>query len=241
MTLSGAEEAVRESEARLKSILEGTPLLQFVIDKTHRVISWNRAIELYSGIKAADVLGTTDQWRAFYFQQRPVLADLLVDEAIEHLPEWYEGKYTRSPIVEGAYEATDFFPLMGGSGKWLYFTAAPVRDAKGSIIGSVETLQDITGRKQAEIALKKSDERFLAFIKEAAMRLKNPLEVVEENISLVINDIESGRFDDKDSSLQLKIQIRNLEQIRKNIIELNKAILERSGVRSDASTQFLTE
>ena len=241
MTMSGAEAAVKESEAHLKSILEGSPLLQFVIDDNHAVISWNRAIEEYSGIKATDVVGTTNQWTAFYPEKRPVLADLLVDGSIENLPEWYEGKYKKARLVPGAYEAEDFFPRMGPSGTWLYFTAAPIRDAKGTIIGAVETLQDITEQKTADIALKESNDRFVAFIKEAAMRLKNPLEVVEENVSIIITDIENSQFDSHDVSLQLKIQVKNLEQIRQNIIELNKVIVNQSGDLSDASKKFLTE
>nr|WP_319375901.1 hypothetical protein [uncultured Methanoregula sp.] len=95
--------------------------------------------------------------------------------------------------------------------------------------------------RQDELALKESNDRFLAFIKEAAMRLKNPMEVVEQNISLVVEDIERGQFDNQDVLLQLKIQIRNLEQIRQNIIELNKVIVNRSGDFSEASRKFLTE
>jgi hypothetical protein len=91
-----------------------------------------------------------------------------------------------------------------------------------------------------EEALKESNERFLTFIKEAAMRLKNPLEVVEENLATVVNDLEHGELECSNVSLQLKVQIRNLEQIRKNIIELNKAIVERSGDLSEASKEFLT-
>jgi PAS domain S-box-containing protein len=147
------ENALRESEARLHSIVKGSPMLQFVVDKDHRVVSWNRAIEEYSGIKEAEVLDTKDQWKAFYDKERPVLADLLVDEKVESLPEWYQGKIQKSRLVEGAYEVTDFFPKMGVSGKWLYFTAAPIRDVNGAIIGAVETLEDITERKIAEEAL----------------------------------------------------------------------------------------
>jgi len=91
-----------------------------------------------------------------------------------------------------------------------------------------------------EAALKESNERFLIFIKEAAMRLKNPLEVVEENLATLLDDIEHGETECANVSLQLKVQIRNLEQIRKNIIELNKAIVERSGDLSEASKEFLT-
>jgi PAS domain S-box-containing protein len=148
-----AEEAIVESDARMNSILKGSPLPQFVIDKDHRVISWNRAIEEYSGVKAAEVLGKRVPWIVLYDTERPVLADLLVDEKVELLPEWYQGKISKSRLVDGAYEATDFFPKMGVTGRWLYFTAAPIRNASGGIIGAVETLEDITERKLSEKAL----------------------------------------------------------------------------------------
>lgn len=95
--------------------------------------------------------------------------------------------------------------------------------------------------RKDEIAIQESNDRFLAFIKEAAMRLKNPIEVIEENISLIVADVESSQFEVRDVVLQLKVQIRNLEQIRQNIIELNKAIVDRSGGFSEASKKFLTE
>ncbi|MBP1928975.1 light-regulated signal transduction histidine kinase (bacteriophytochrome) [Methanolinea mesophila] len=95
--------------------------------------------------------------------------------------------------------------------------------------------------RQDEIALEESNDRFLAFIKEAAMRLKNPIEVVEENIALVVDEIEKEQFESRDISLQLKVQVRNLEQIRQNIIELNKAIVDRTGDIPEPAKKFLTE
>jgi len=38
------------------------------------------------------------------------MADLLVDGAINEIPEWYDGNYSRSELVEGAYAATGLFP-----------------------------------------------------------------------------------------------------------------------------------
>jgi PAS domain S-box-containing protein len=48
---------------------------------------------------------------------------------------------------------------MGSSGIWLSFTAAPIRDMQGNIIGAVETLEDVTDRVTAENALRESSER----------------------------------------------------------------------------------
>jgi PAS domain S-box-containing protein len=157
--LSRKERALRESEQMMSAIVLGSPVPQFVIDKNHRVISWNRALEEYSGVKAQDVLGTTDTWRAFYDEARPVMADLLIDGTINKIPEWYAGKYRPSKYVNGAYEATDFFPKMGTSGIWLYFTASVIRDPDGNIFGAVETLEDVTDIKRAEAELgTKNDE-----------------------------------------------------------------------------------
>jgi hypothetical protein len=92
-----------------------------------------------------------------------------------------------------------------------------------------------------EEALRKSNERFLEFISETAMRLKTPLEVVEENIAFVESEVASGTGDPANVALELKIQMKNLEQIRQNIIELNKAICEHSDEMSLATRKFLTE
>jgi diguanylate cyclase (GGDEF)-like protein/PAS domain S-box-containing protein len=155
-----AEEALRESEQRLKAILEGSPIPTFVIDTDHRIIHWNRALEEMSGIIAEEVIETDQHWRAFYDERRPCMADLLVDRHLDEIPLWYEGKYTKSKLIEDAYEATDFFPYLGNNGKWLRFTAAALKDSHGFFIGAVETLEDITDRKLAEEALRNSEMRY---------------------------------------------------------------------------------
>ena len=71
--LKDREQVIRESEQKLQGIVQGSPIPQFVLDKNHRVVSWNRALEEYSGVKATEVLGTTHAWKAFYDQERPVL------------------------------------------------------------------------------------------------------------------------------------------------------------------------
>ena len=151
------EEALRDSKDTLNAIVRGSPIPQFVIDRKHRVIHWNETLEKYSGIKAEEIIGTNQQWKAFYQKERPCMADLLVDDKTETIPQWYEGRYAKSKLIEGGYEATGFFPHMGQSGTWLYFTAAPIRNSGGSVIGAVETLEDITERKRVEEALRQAN------------------------------------------------------------------------------------
>ncbi len=161
------ESALRESEDRLYSIVQGTPISTFVIDKDHRVVYWNRALEELSQIKAAEVIGTQGHWKAFYGEERPCMADLLVDQNFDSIPEWYAGKCKKSDLLEEAYEALDFFPDLSNGGRWLRFTAASIRDTQGKLIGAVETLEDITDRKQTEKDLIESEEKYRLVVENA--------------------------------------------------------------------------
>jgi PAS domain S-box-containing protein len=138
-----AENDLRESEARLNSVLHGSPIPQFVIDQNHHVISWNRALEEYSGVKSADVIGTNLHYTAFYGAPEPCLADLVVDGTAG-------GKFAQSKYIDGAYDGENFFPNMGSGGTWLHYTAAPVQDAHGKVIGAVESMEDISEQRLLE-------------------------------------------------------------------------------------------
>lgn len=143
---------------RLTEVMNANPVPCFVIDAAHRVVHWNKGCELVLGISAEKMLGSKDQWQAFYDLPRPTLADLVIDKQAEDLENnLYRSKNLRpSQVLAGAFEAEDFFPSLGNDGRWLYFTSAPIRDENGNIIGAVETLQDITTQRRAEIALQAS-------------------------------------------------------------------------------------
>ncbi len=148
-------------QERLTQIIESIPIPTFVLDKEHLVTHFNTAMENLSGIAYEEILGTRDTWKAFYKAARPTMADLIVDGAPEEeIARYYRGKYRKSPVKEGAYEAEDFFPDIGNGGRWLYFTAAPLMDSEGNVFGALETLQDTTERRRAVEARLKSERRF---------------------------------------------------------------------------------
>jgi PAS domain S-box-containing protein len=165
--LKKAENSLKDSEEMLRDVIFGSPIPTFVIDKNHKVIYWNHALEKQSGIKAKLIVGTDYHWKAFYDKKRPCMADLLLNGLEEDISKWYPKKFKKSKLVEGAYEATDFFPNLGEKGKWLHFTASVVKDAQGDVVSAVETLEDITQQKVAEKSLKKSFKRFSALAESA--------------------------------------------------------------------------
>jgi len=61
--------------------------------------------------------------------------------------------WRKSALIEGAYEAEEFFPHIGETGKWLFFTASPIKNAGGKTVGSIETFWDTTERREAKEAL----------------------------------------------------------------------------------------
>lgn len=131
-------------------IILSSAIPTFAVDKRHRVTHFNRACENLTGIRASDIIGTSRQWQPFYAHERPIMADFIIDGAPgEKFDEYYKGKYRPSEVVPGAYEAEDFFPDLGEEGKWLFFTAAPLKGTDGKIEGAIVTLQDVTREKQA--------------------------------------------------------------------------------------------
>ena len=184
-----AREVFSNGQQSLQSIIGSSPIPAFIIGKDHLIIYWNKALEELSGIKAKEVVGTGQQWRAFYKTARPCMADLLVDKFKKEIPQWYSGKFIKSKLIAGAYEATDFFPELGKRGRWLRFTAAVIRNSKGTVIGAVETLEDITQAKRAEESLLKAHEELEIKVKERTHKLTKANKALKEttdHLSLIL-------------------------------------------------------
>ncbi len=152
--LHRARQAVYQHDRWLTQIVECSSVAIFVIDASHCVTHWNRACEVLTGLKAVDVIGTRDAWRGFYPSSRPTLSNLVLADADEsELTRYYAAGHAASSLIPGAREAEMPFPGAAGSVRWLYFTAAPLFDARGDKIGALETLQDVTDRHRATDAL----------------------------------------------------------------------------------------
>lgn len=148
-----AEQALAESETRLRHMLDGSPVPLFVIDRAHRITHWNHACVALTGIVAEQMVGTRHQWQAFYESPRPVLADLVLEGAAqEKLDQHYPmGIHERDLAGRRVLEGETYLPKRG---KWLYFTAAPIHDRQGCVVAAMESIQDITERKQNEATLR---------------------------------------------------------------------------------------
>jgi PAS domain S-box-containing protein len=196
--LQSVERELVERERALSQIIEGNTIPTFVINKEHIVTHWNRACEKLTGYKAEEIVGTNKQWLPFRPEKRPIMADVIVDEMEEEEIEKYYGhSWRKSALIEGAYEAEEFFPHIGEAGKWLFFTAAPIRDANGETMGSIETLWDTTERREAQDALQRAHDELETRVEERTaelQKLNEELRTSEERYKTLFDNAPNSIF-----------------------------------------------
>lgn len=176
------------TQQEMAQLIQGSTVPTFVINQDHIVTHWNKAIEKLSGYHAEEIVGTNKQWMPFWKTERPSMADVVLDQTSEKtIKKLYEGKWRKSSLIEGAYEAEYFLPNLGTRGKWCWFTAAPIRDTNGKTIGAIETLWDRTEDKQAEEERKRHN-RELKTLCSIYQSLGAPLDI-EFRINLTMRQI----------------------------------------------------
>lgn len=150
-----AEDASELMGLHPSDFFDGSPIPTLAINADHVLTHFNHACALLLDIPSSEVIGRKDIGVRFYGTHRPILADLIVDGAHENrISEYYSKQFRKSAAVPGAYEAEGFFPKIGPRGRWLFFTAAPLKNSRGEVVGAIETLQDISERRRAEESLK---------------------------------------------------------------------------------------
>ena len=191
------EQELKRGRQMVESTLQGLPAAVMVIDRDHKVVHWNRAMERLTGVKAAEVVGSDRQWQPFYLEPRPVLADLVLEGDTQEVMRRYAGLgLKRSQLIEDGLEGEGFFPTLEPRGRHLYFLAAPIRDRDGQVVHAVETLVDLSDKRRLERELRKlsvtdsltglyNQRFFYATLKreiEAAQRYGHPLSLLMADI-----------------------------------------------------------
>jgi len=177
-----AQESLEESKKRLSDIINFLPDPTFALNRRGEVIVWNRAVEELTGIKAGDIIGKGGYEHAlpFWGERRPILADLAM--------EWDQTYEDRYPFVsrQGHTLLTEAFaPAVPPKGAFLWGKASALFDSQGEVVGAIETVRDITARKDMEEALRESAARHLALIQSL------PVGVISVDPELCITEINS--------------------------------------------------
>ena len=149
---------VEDSLSYTVRLMEQLVVATFVVDADCRVVIWNRACERLTGLRASEVIGTREQWRAFYTEPRPCLADLIALGRTEEITARYD-EYDRSgsdAVLSDCYRVRSWIE-MPRLGARIYLTAdaGPIYDESGKLVAVVETLRDMSVQKEAEAELER--------------------------------------------------------------------------------------
>ncbi len=157
-----AEEALLESEARYRRIVETANEGIWTIDADHRTTYVNR--------RTAEILGYTPQEM---LGRSP--AEFLFPEDVETVKDQLKERSNGTPAtnLEKRYRKKD------GSCVWVNMNTVPLYDDRGNYAGALGMIADITERKRAEDALRTANELLESRVRERTEALALSLEALK--------------------------------------------------------------
>ena len=229
-----AEEHIYTSHQQLLDIIEFLPDATFVVDKEKKVIAWNRAIEEMTGAMKENMLGKGDYEYAipFYGIRRPILIDLIFmpDLNIKKNYKFVEQK------GHAFYGEAFVSKVYGGRGAHLWGVASSLFDSSGDIIGAIESVRNITDKKNIEKTLFESEIKYRSIFDNA---IEGISQVTPEGRFISVNRAlaRMAGYDSPEEMIKSITNIGNQLYVNPEDRVRYKKMLEEQGVIKEFETQ----
>ena len=199
------EDALKESEKKYRELVEGVNSIILRMDVEGRVTFLNRFAQKFFGYKASEILG------------RSVIGTIVpvTDSAGRDLKAMI-GDIMLHPQKYVNNENENM--LRGGQRVWIAWTNKAVlgKDKRREEILCVGN--DITKIKEAEEALREMDKRKSAFVANVSHEFKNPLAIIRESLSQVLEGL-TGEINAKQERM-LGFAKHNTERLLRLVTDL---------------------
>ncbi|HEX3915831.1 MAG TPA: PAS domain S-box protein [Caulobacteraceae bacterium] len=130
---------------RYRRLIEGiTDYAIYMLDPTGVVTSWNPGAQRFKGYTATEIIG--QHFSRFYTEEDRAVG--LPAEALQRA------------VTEGRFEREGWRLRKDGTRFWAHVVIDPIRDDDGSLIGFAKITRDLTERREAEVALRRSEQQF---------------------------------------------------------------------------------
>jgi PAS domain S-box-containing protein len=185
-----AEEALRESEEKYRSILENIEEAYYEVDIAGRFTFFNDSLSKITGYSADETMGTNIR---SYTDQNCAMEGAKA----------FRDVYTTGKSVKGfSWEIT----RKDGGKKHAEVSASLIRDGRGKGIGFLGIIRDVSERKQAEQQIKSSLKEKETLLKEIHHRVKNNMQIIISLLRLQSANIKDKKYAGlfKDSANRMK-------------------------------------
>ncbi len=240
---------ISEDRSKTQAILEGIEDGVYAIDKDKKIILFNKATEVITGIKKEKALGQ-DSCQLICLKKKKKMTDKCISKCpVDQVLK--TGKSLNFP--------RDFY-ITSKKGKKIpiSYNISPIKDSKNKIIGAIAVLRDITEEKRAEnmrvmfeasLELEKTRKEFVSLV---SHELRTPMTGIKGWISMILEG-DAGKinpqvkqyleeaYKNNERLLKLIEDILNVSRIEQGRLSLNPAKMDISTAIKEVITTLEIE